>query len=211
MERSRPTFIYALPAAGALYLTGVLVRGPFAAPGLGAGPFVERATSSFYGVAYLLVTAAAALSVLGYLALRELLPGSLARAGATLAIVGLVFLVPLFGVSGVAYPALGRAYVAGDHAVVAAAADAFDSFPVKILFAVTALGWVGHVLLAVVLWRTPWVSKLAVVPFAVATVLMCLPTVYAIEIAGCALFLVAGAILARAVARREVPALMATA
>jgi hypothetical protein len=98
--KDRLTALVALPVAGALFLAGVIARGPFAQPSLGAPAFAERATGATYGLAYLLITAAAALSLLGYGALRERLGGRLATMAMTLSVVGLVFLVPLFGVSG---------------------------------------------------------------------------------------------------------------
>jgi hypothetical protein len=52
------------------------------------------------------------------------------------------------------------------------------------------------VLFAVAIWRSGRFSKLAAVPMALATAMMCLPTVYAVEIAGCALFAFAGAAIA---------------
>lgn len=201
MERQGRISMFMLPAAGSLFLAGVVLRGPFATPTIGAAAFVERATSPRYGTCYLLITAAAALSVLGYIALRERLGGRLASAAAMASVVGLVFLVPLFGVSGVAFPALGRAYAAGDHAAVAAAADAFGSPATVVLLGVTALNVLGHILFAAAAWRARWIPRIACLPLGAATAMMCVPTVYPVEIAGCAAFLVAGLAIALAAQR----------
>jgi hypothetical protein len=196
MERRAWISSFVLPAAGALFLAGVVLRGPFAAPSVGAEAFVQRATSPLYGFCYLLITAAAALAILGYLGLRERLGGRLASVAAVLSVIGLVFLVPLFGVSGVAFPALGRASAAGDPGAFRAAADAFASPTTLAIFGMSALGVIGNVLFAVALWRSRAVPRLAAVLFGVAAAMMCVPTVYPVEIAGCAAFLAAGLFLA---------------
>jgi hypothetical protein len=187
-----------LPIAGALYLTGVLIRGPFATPSIGADRFAARASSPAYGAAYVLITAAAALSILGFVSLRERLGGRLGTAAFAFATVGLVFLVPLFGVSGVAFPALGHAYAAGAGPVMAAAKTAANGRVAMIFFGLASLGSIGHGLFAVASWRRRGAWRVAAIPFGVAPILMCIPFVYALEIAGCALFLVAGTMLARA-------------
>jgi hypothetical protein len=200
MERDRAAdriAILALPAAGALFLTGVGARGPFAIPSAGAQAFIERATSPQYGVCYVLITCAAALSTVGYFALRQRLAGRLAMAAMALSVFGMVSLVPLFGVSGVAYPALGR-IAAGAPAALTAATYALESKTTLVLLGFATLGWVGHILFAVAAWRSGWVPRMAVPPFAISVILMSLPTIYPAEIAGCALYLIASALIARA-------------
>jgi hypothetical protein len=200
MERDRAAdriAILALPAAGALFLAGVGSRGPFAIHSAGAQAFIERATSPLYGVCYVLVTCAAAISPLGYFALRQRLAGRLPAVAMALSVFGMVSLVPLFGVSGVAYPALGR-IAASTPAALTAAAYAMESKTALVLLGLATMGWVGHILFAVAAWRSGWIPKLAVPPFAIAPILMSLPIIYPAEITGCALFLISSALIARA-------------
>ncbi len=66
----------------------------------------------------------------------------------------------------------------------------------------TGFNVVGQLLFAVGIWRTPGLSKLSAILFVLAPVGMLMPFLYPVELLGCTLYLVAGAMLAAAVARK---------
>jgi hypothetical protein len=182
-------WLWSLPAAGVLFVAGVVSRGEFANPAH-AAEFAERASRAVFPFSYLLILAASALMLIGYVALRERL--RLGPAAMVLSIVGLHFLAAFFGVMAITYPSF-----AAEPASIAVAARAMSSPAVLVVMAMTSLGIVGHILYAVAMWRTPGM-KLAAVPFVLAPIGQLVPFVYPVEILGCALALVSGAIIALA-------------
>src|SRR5947207_1146110 len=82
--------------------------------------------------------------------------------------------LPALGVITFAIPALAQAYLAGDAGAMTIA-DSFLAWPRGAMTYPAVLAPIGAVLLAVVMWRTRAVPRLATGLFAVATILIAVP------------------------------------
>jgi hypothetical protein len=191
-----------VPAAGLMFLVGCLVRGAYilASPAT-AQSFALWTTRPSFTVGYFVLIAAATTSVFGYraLALHVGMRGS--RVAMVASIVGVQFLLALFGAAVVVQSALGRAYLAGDTTAITTASAAFSGGALVGIAAMTVFNVLGHLLFAVRIWRTPGLSKVSAVLFVLAPIGMLMPFLYPVELLGCTLYLVAGALLAAAVGR----------
>jgi hypothetical protein len=186
----------ALPAAGLLFLLGCLVRGAHIFPSAAtAGRFAEWSTRNAYAAGYFILIGAVSLSVFGYVALERRLGGRLARIASVLSVVGMQFLLVLFGAALILSPAAGAAHLAGDGAAIALAAGALERSAAVGVELLIALNIVGHGLFAVAIWRSGAFSKAAIVPFVLAPVMLCLPFYYPVELLGGVMFLLAGVLL----------------
>jgi hypothetical protein len=181
-------WLWSLPAAGLLYVVGVVSRGEFANPA-NAADFAARAGRAVFPLSYLLILLASALMLIGYVALGERLR---APAATVLSIIGLHFLAAFFGVMAITYPAFAHA------GAVALAAQAMNSPATLVVLAMVGLNVLGHVLFGIAMWRTTFIPKAAIAPFVLAPVLQLIPFIYPLEILGCALALVSGALIALA-------------
>jgi len=185
--------LWALPAAGVLYIIGVVVRGAFINPtNSNSAQFVSWASGTAIPVAYTFVSLAAVAAIIGYVFLDRELNTSASRVGMLLAVSGAGFLLTLFGLLWFAIPATAASYNAGNHAAVDVIVRAFsDSTPVQVL---SGLNILGHIAFAVAVWRMGSLARVGAVAFAVAPILQALVFSYGAEILGQVLFL-PGAVL----------------
>jgi hypothetical protein len=189
--------LWALPAAGLLFFLGCLVRGAHVFPSSATAPrFAAWTARPAYVAGYFVLVGAVTLSVLGYFALARRLGGKLAFTGMVLSILGMQFLLVLFGGAIIMSPALGAAWSAGTSNAADIAQKALAGPTVGAIAAMIVVGIVGHALFAVAIWRSRSLSRLSVVPLVLAPICLCLPFYFPIELGGGVLWAVAGLLLA---------------
>jgi hypothetical protein len=199
--RSRRRALFALPVAGLGFLVGCLVRGQYvlASPApASAARFAGWVTAPRFFVGYFILIGAASTSMFGYSALAGHLGSRIGRAGLVASVVGMEFVVALFGAAVVAQSALGAAFLAGDASAIETATTLFSRGALLGIGASTILNVIGHVLFAIAIWRSQDLPKLSAVTFVLAPIGMLMPFVYPVELTGCALYFASGALLARA-------------
>jgi hypothetical protein len=204
----RTSWIWSLPVAGVFYVAGVVLRGRFADPHA-PGDFVARAGAPLFPVSYLLIMVAAALSMLGYIALRDQLRDRLGSAAMVLSVVGLHFLTAFFGVMAITYPAFASAVLEGDSSALAIAIRATSSPVTLVVMGLSSLNVFGHVLFAVALWRTARPLKPAGVLLVLAPIMQLVPWIYPVEILGCVLLCLSGLWIAAGASRAGAAAVLA--
>ena len=196
--------IIALPVAGLLYLGGGLLRGAYVLPTpTTATAFAQWATRPLCTIGYAVLICAAVCSIFGYFALASRLASSLSSTAAVLSIVGVAFLVALFGSTITMLPALGQAALDGNASALAIAEHSLSNTTLRVIGGMISLNIFGHLLFAVSMWRTDGMPKVAAPLFVIAPIGMCMPFVYPIELTGFVLYLVSTIMIARAVSVSE--------
>lgn len=199
--------VSALPIAGLLWIATILLRGPVPDPSGDAATFAQTVASTSYLAAWLGITAALVLVLFGVFALYAYFAGSgvhrLAFAAMVSSIAGAALVLPLFGIFGFAYPALGEAYLEGQTGVVDVAAAIFAG-PLILLYATVSglLYSAGLVAFGVAIWRSRTLPKWSAVPFALSAPLLAFPLTFALEILGAILLAASGAAIAWSVRRQ---------
>jgi hypothetical protein len=185
-------------AGGALLLNGVLdfigvaLRGNFITPSSrDAETFAQWASGGTIVPAYLIVIVGTAIGTFGYVALWPAIGTRLAMWGALLAALGYQFLLALFGIL-ISFHAFATA---GPQVGTAAAAIDFGGSAGGALQGLSALNFVGSILLALAIWRSGLSPKWAGVPLAIAPFLLAFPISLISELIGCVLLALAGALI----------------
>lgn len=200
------TGVVLLPLGGALKLVGNL--GTFNSVGYGIPQPTEAAraaTPAFFAGEFagsllpVLLAPFAVFALFAYLAplgRRRTLVAAL-----VCSVVGAGITLPALGVVNYAFPALARAYRAGDRGAMDIV-DSFFTWPRGAMLYPAVLVPVGAVLFAAVMWRSRALPKTAVILFALSTVLVAVPVpLHAVRVAGAAPGVLAGAWIAGAIHR----------
>jgi hypothetical protein len=193
-------------AGGALLLNGVLdvlgiaVRGSFVTPSArDADAFTQWASGGSIVPAYLIVIVGTAIGTFGYIGLWPAIGTRLAIWGAVLAALGYEFLLALFGIL-ISFHAFATA---GPQAGTAAAVIDFGGTAGGALQGLSALNFVGSILLAVAIWRSGLNPKWSGIPLAIAPFLLAFPVSLVSELVGGLLLALGGGLIMRSSAAPE--------
>jgi hypothetical protein len=208
MRKSTPILpgVWTLPLAGLLWIGTILLRGPVPDPSGDATTFARTVASTSYLAAWLGIIAALVLVFFGIFALyAHFADGArrLALAAMVLSVAGAGLVLPLFGIFGFAYPALGEAYLEGQTGVVDVAAGFFGG-PLILLYATVSglLYSTGFIAFGVAIWRSRILPKWSAVPFALSAPLLAFPLTFTLEVLGAVLLAVSGTVIALGVRRQ---------
>jgi hypothetical protein len=188
-----------LPLGGLLKLLGNLATYNSIGPGVSQATAAERVTAPGFLIGGLvgnigptLLTPFWVIPLFVYLVTRVENGRRMLTTAVVFILLGSGLALAALGVVNYAIPALGHAYLAGDAGAMDIA-DSFFKWPRGAMLYPAVLGPIGTILLAIVLWRTQALPRVAAVLFAVSAVLISTPAaLHAVHVAGGLLGLVAG-------------------
>lgn len=188
-----------LPLGGLLKLLGDLATYNSIGPGVPQATAAERVSSPGFLIGGLvgnigptLLTPFWLIPMFVYLATRVATGRRMLTTGVVLILLGSGIALAALGVVNYAIPALGHAYQAGDAGAMDIA-DSFFKWPRGAMLYPAVLGPIGTILLAIVMWRSRTMPRVAVVLFAAGAVLISTPAaLHPVHVAGGLLGLVAG-------------------
>jgi hypothetical protein len=167
--------------AGILLMVNIMVRGPFSGPDDPAA-LARVATAPLYVPVWIMAIASAIFYVIGYVGLFQYFEqhqqAGLGYWGMLLSTIGIILLVPLWGMLALTAPTIGEMYLAGNETgmqVFRAALDPQRPAGIAMLAVSGIASLIGTILYCIGFWRIPTLPNWLIVPFFLHALLLIIP------------------------------------